>query len=219
VQFPNTIAGLIPDNALVLTGLVADFQDLSPRRFHNHSPIVFMIMHPPFSSSFTRRFHDHAPTLGPHFLAVCFLLGNHSTPFITGSCQPSFVALPSERRPNLYFICEGRARPLRAAAEQELYGIGREALINAIRHADARNIAITVVFHRNSLSLTVRDDGCGIEPTLVAAGKNEHLVGVRGSPGSLLLGAQPSPLDEAQQEDKSGYRREGHSPASSLLAS
>jgi len=42
----------------------ADFQDLSPRRFHNHSPIIFMIMHPPFSSSFTHRFHDHAPTLG-----------------------------------------------------------------------------------------------------------------------------------------------------------
>src|SRR5215470_13058736 len=28
----------------------ADFQDLSPRRFHHHSPIVFMIIHPPGSS-------------------------------------------------------------------------------------------------------------------------------------------------------------------------
>jgi hypothetical protein len=44
--------------------IVADFQDLSPGRFHNHAPIIFMIMHPQFSSSFTHRFHDHAPTLG-----------------------------------------------------------------------------------------------------------------------------------------------------------
>jgi len=42
----------------------ADFQDLSPRGFHNHSPTIFMIMHPPFSPSFTHRFHDHAPTPG-----------------------------------------------------------------------------------------------------------------------------------------------------------
>jgi hypothetical protein len=42
--------------------LGADFQDLSPRGFHNHSPTIFMIMHPPFSPSFTHRFHDHAPT-------------------------------------------------------------------------------------------------------------------------------------------------------------
>jgi hypothetical protein len=43
--------------------VTADFQDLSPRGFHNHSPTIFMIMHPPFSPSFTHRFHDHAPTV------------------------------------------------------------------------------------------------------------------------------------------------------------
>lgn len=80
-----------------------------------------------------------------------------------------------DERPSLYFICEGRARPLRAAVEQELYEIGREALINAIRYAHARSIEITVVFHRNFISLNVRDDGCGIDPTFVAADKNERL--------------------------------------------
>jgi len=80
---------------------------------------------------------------------------------------------PGER-PNLYFICEGRAKPLRAVVEQELCWIGREALINAMRHAHAGNIEITVVFHRNFLSLNVQDDGCGLEPTLMPAGKNER---------------------------------------------
>ena len=80
-----------------------------------------------------------------------------------------------DERPSLRFICEGRARPLRAAVERELFEIGREALINAIRHAHARNIEITAVFHRNFISLNVRDDGCGIDPTLVAADKNERL--------------------------------------------
>jgi hypothetical protein len=30
-------------------GSSADFQDLSPRGFHNHSPTIFTIIHPPFS--------------------------------------------------------------------------------------------------------------------------------------------------------------------------
>jgi hypothetical protein len=50
--------------------LDADFQDLSPRGFHHHSPAIFMIMHPPFSPSFTHRFHDHAPT--PEFFTFSF---------------------------------------------------------------------------------------------------------------------------------------------------
>jgi hypothetical protein len=41
----------------------ADFQHLSPRRFHHHAPTIFIIMHPPFSPSCTHRFHDHSPTL------------------------------------------------------------------------------------------------------------------------------------------------------------
>ena len=99
----------------------------------------------------------------------------------------SFVQIQDELKqfrqpgedPNLYFIYEGRTKPLRAAVEQELYGIGREALINAFRHAHARNIEIAVVFHRNSLSLNIQDDGCGIEPKLVAVGNSEHL-GLKG---------------------------------------
>jgi hypothetical protein len=69
--------------------IIADFQDLSPRSFHHHSPIFFMIMQPTFSGSFT-----HPGDL--RFLAACFLLGNHS---VTGSSQPPFVALLLERKP------------------------------------------------------------------------------------------------------------------------
>jgi len=81
---------------------------------------------------------------------------------------------PGER-PNLYIICEGSAQALRPAVQDDVYGIGREALINALRHAHARNIEIAVVFQCNALSLNVRDDGCGIEPKLVASSNNEHL--------------------------------------------
>ena len=31
------------------------------------------------------------------------------------------------------------------------------------------------MFHHNSLSLNIRDDGCGIDPTFVAADKSERL--------------------------------------------
>jgi signal transduction histidine kinase len=61
----------------------------------------------------------------------------------------------------------------------EVYWIGREALINAFRHAHAETIEIEVQYWSNSLRVIVRDDGCGIEPQLLDAGRDGQS-GVRG---------------------------------------
>lgn len=59
--------------------------------------------------------------------------------------------------------CVGRARALHPIVEQELCAIGREALRNAFRHADAKLHEAVVEYGAGALVLTVRDDGRGID--------------------------------------------------------
>lgn len=58
---------------------------------------------------------------------------------------------------------EGQARALHPVVEQELCAIGREALRNAFRHANATQHEVIVEYGASALVLTVRDDGRGIE--------------------------------------------------------
>ncbi len=59
--------------------------------------------------------------------------------------------------------CEGPARALHPIVAQELCAIGREALRNAFRHAEARQHEVIVEYGARALVLTVRDDGRGID--------------------------------------------------------
>ena len=65
---------------------------------------------------------------------------------------------------------EGAARPLHPIIREEVYRVGREALVNAFRHARAKAIGVTVEYSPRALRLVVRDDGCGIGSTEPAAG-------------------------------------------------
>jgi signal transduction histidine kinase len=75
--------------------------------------------------------------------------------------------------------CEGPARALHPIVEQELCAIGREALRNAFRHADARQHEVIVEYGTRALVLTVRDDGRGIDAAAGARDKRGHW-GLRG---------------------------------------
>jgi ligand-binding sensor domain-containing protein len=68
--------------------------------------------------------------------------------------------------------CEGEPRALHPIVEQELCAIGREALRNAFRHADATQHDVIVEYGARALVLTVRDDGRGID--LDAGAKHGH---------------------------------------------
>jgi ligand-binding sensor domain-containing protein len=59
--------------------------------------------------------------------------------------------------------CDGKARTLHPIVEQELCAIGREALCNAFRHADAGLHEAIIEYGAGALVLTVRDDGRGID--------------------------------------------------------
>ena len=77
-------------------------------------------------------------------------------------------------------VVEGAPRPLDAGVSHEVFSIGREALINAFWHARARTIEMQIDFGANELRLRVRDDGVGIEETILAAGGSSGHWGLTG---------------------------------------
>lgn len=58
-------------------------------------------------------------------------------------------------------VLEGDAKPLRPAARNEIYLIAREAISNALRHADATIIEVILEYAADSFRLTIRDNGRG----------------------------------------------------------
>jgi signal transduction histidine kinase/sugar lactone lactonase YvrE len=77
-------------------------------------------------------------------------------------------------------LMDGAPRPLDAAASDEVYWIGREALANALRHARARRIEVHVVYGSRTLQLRVRDDGCGVDAAFVTPDGRPGHWGLRG---------------------------------------
>jgi signal transduction histidine kinase len=48
--------------------------------------------------------------------------------------------------------------------------IGKEALLNAVRHSVARKIEIRISYQRHRFRLRCQDDGRGIEPSILDKG-------------------------------------------------
>jgi signal transduction histidine kinase len=74
----------------------------------------------------------------------------------------------------------GSPRRLSRSVGDAAFRIGREAIVNAVRHAEARRLEIQLDFRAGILFLEVRDDGRGLTADGVAeAGKRGHF-GIRG---------------------------------------
>ena len=76
---------------------------------------------------------------------------------------------------------DGTRRRLRPILHDEAYLIGREALVNAFRHSQARRIEVEVEYASRHLRVLVRDDGVGIDSQVLHSGREGHwgLVGIR----------------------------------------
>ena len=77
---------------------------------------------------------------------------------------------------------EGAARPIQALVTDDIYCVGREALSNAFRHAQATLVELVLDYGPRHFTLRVRDDGIGIgADTLHAGGRVGHwgLAGMR----------------------------------------
>ena len=76
---------------------------------------------------------------------------------------------------------EGSPKELHPVVRAELRRIGDEAIINAFQHSRAKTIEIVITYHSSALLIGIRDDGIGIEPSIVGGqGRQGHfgLVGM-----------------------------------------
>lgn len=78
-------------------------------------------------------------------------------------------------------IVEGTPRAMHPLIRDEAYRIGREALSNAFRHAQANKIEVELEYTTKHLRILVRDDGAGIDSNVLQTGKDGHwgLAGMR----------------------------------------
>ena len=65
---------------------------------------------------------------------------------------------------------EGRPRALHTIARDEVYWIAREAIVNALRSANATRVEVELSYRRTDLCVRIRDDGRGIDPAVLESG-------------------------------------------------
>ncbi|MEO6923430.1 MAG: triple tyrosine motif-containing protein, partial [Bryocella sp.] len=76
----------------------------------------------------------------------------------------------------------GEPRAFHPVIRDEIIQIGKEAILNSFRHSEAAAIHVELCYERTFFSLSVRDNGHGIDPPIVAAGgKTGHwgMLGMR----------------------------------------
>lgn len=80
----------------------------------------------------------------------------------------------------LRILVMGRPTALSPAVQEQLYLIGREALINALRHSGATMIEAEIEYLPSRLRIAVRDNGSGMDGEMFDSGRNSHwgLVGM-----------------------------------------
>jgi signal transduction histidine kinase/ligand-binding sensor domain-containing protein len=74
---------------------------------------------------------------------------------------------------------EGTECIISAVVNREVGMFAREALTNAFRHAEARNIRLNLVAGSKELRLQVKDDGCGIDEEILTRGYRSGHWGLR----------------------------------------
>ena len=80
----------------------------------------------------------------------------------------------------LQVAVEGTPRNLHPILRDEVYRIAGEALRNASRHAQARQIEVEIRYDERELRLRVRDDGKGIDPKVLTGDGRAGHFGLRG---------------------------------------
>jgi len=81
---------------------------------------------------------------------------------------------PAQEDVTFRVIAQGVPRPLNPAVWDEVYRLGREAVINAFRHSRAKKIEVEVEYGSRNLGILVRDDGCGIDAQVLQTGREGH---------------------------------------------
>ena len=71
-------------------------------------------------------------------------------------------------------VTQGTVRAIKSEIRNEIYRIGREAIVNAYVHSEGTTIEVEIQYGSAQLRILVRDDGRGIDPALVHSGREGH---------------------------------------------
>ncbi len=94
---------------------------------------------------------------------------------------------PVREAPDVDVLTEGQERPLNAVAGQDVLQIGRQAIANALQHANARRVHVLLSYSRRGLCVRVKDNGRGIDENTLNLGKAGHhgIAGMRERAGRI----------------------------------
>ncbi|MEL7186200.1 MAG: sensor histidine kinase [Pseudomonadota bacterium] len=101
----------------------------------------------------TKTFELSPPSLDDNGLTAALgrliesLNQNHAESFVLNYCCPNL--------------------PIRGAPARLLYRVGKELLTNVIKHAKASRVEVALDCRGKNIVMTVRDDGCGMDATLL----------------------------------------------------
>ena len=98
------------------------------------------------------------------------LINNELGPAINTFGQGLVADQANGNVPNFRVRVEGRPRELAPLVRDQIYRIAIEALRNAFRHAQARQIEVDISYDRRQIQLRIRDDGKGIDQKILSAG-------------------------------------------------
>ena len=98
-----------------------------------------------------------------------------------------FATDPKSPTPFFTVGVEGEPRDLHPIIRDEIYKIAAEALRNAFRHAQAGRVEVEIRYGSDEFRLRVRDDGKGIDKTVLAVHGVEGHYGLRGMPERAAL--------------------------------
>jgi len=109
--------------------------------------------------------------------------GMHTASTAPSSLEHALSTLLGEvgtgRGLRLRVFVQGKPWILTPAIQEQLFLIGREAAMNALRHSQATEIEVEIQYLRDLLRVFVRDNGCGINPEAVQRECDSHW-GLRG---------------------------------------
>jgi signal transduction histidine kinase/ligand-binding sensor domain-containing protein len=71
-------------------------------------------------------------------------------------------------------IVEGHPRMLRPSIRDDVYRMGREALVNAFRHSGGNTIQLELEYGSKELRVLIRDNGSGIDEQVLRSGREGH---------------------------------------------
>jgi signal transduction histidine kinase/streptogramin lyase len=78
------------------------------------------------------------------------------------------------KAPELRIAVEGKTRAMIPLVRDDVLQVAREAFRNAVTHASANLVQVHVNWGLDRFSLSVRDDGVGLDPKLIAQGRDGH---------------------------------------------